>query len=87
MTRWLGRLGAALIATVVITFTVWLISALVIWLDSAVPAPVMALVAVAIFVIVVVGDVIYDMIQNPADVGARYDRARREALARGDDQL
>ena len=88
MTKWLGRLGAALIATIVLTFTIWLGTALVVWLDSVVPAPVMAAVAVVIFVVAVGGDVIYDELRNrPRPDNFNYEEARRAALARGDDEL
>ena len=86
MNRWLGRLGAALIATVILTFAVWLAAAVSVWLNSVVPAPAMAAVAVCIFVIAVAGDVIYDELRQPR--GPRtYAEARREALTRGDDEL
>ncbi len=87
MTKWLGRLGAALIATVLLTFTIWLCAALVVWLDSVVPAPVMAAVAVIIFVIAVGGDVIYDELRRRPDAQQSYAEARRTAMARGDDEL
>jgi cytochrome c biogenesis protein CcdA len=83
----MGRLGAALLATVAITIVLWLCAAIVVWLDSVIPAPAMGIVAVGVFVIAVVGDVIYDALRQRPSADERYALARREALARGDDQL
>ena len=87
MTRWLGRIGAALLISVALTGIIWLVGAIVIWLDSMIAAPLMMVVATILFAVSVAGDAVYDWLKQREEKRNLYDAERYAALLRADDEL